>query len=175
MYYVVWVETGQEQYTKALCRKLLEADSGSDSYRECFIPMKEKAWRDKKTGTWTTRKEILFPGYLFFDADDAVKLNTALYAIPRFTKLLGDDDGAIPLCAHEVDFLERFTNQEHVLEMSVADLIGGEIVVKSGPMANYHGKVTHIDRRKRECTFEMEFFGRMTPFKVGLAVVEKID
>lgn len=33
--------------------------------------------------------------------------------------LLGDDDGPIPLYEHEIEFLEKYTNPNHVLEMEL--------------------------------------------------------
>lgn len=173
MWCVVWVQTGQEQITKDMCMKILDDKEKSGLFEECFIPMKEKAW--KKEGRWIRKKEILFPGYLFFVTEDSAALQNAFKRIPRFTKILGDNDGAIPLRPHEIQFLKKYTNKERVLEMSTADLIGGELVVTSGPLENYQGKVVHIDRRKRECTLEMEFFGRITRINVGLNVVRKLE
>lgn len=139
---------------------------------ECFLPRYEKAW--KENGKWGKREMLLFPGYVFFITGHINKLFLELKKIPEITKILGDGDEPVPLYPHEIDFLRKYTNQEHVLEMSTGDLIGGELVVTDGPLKDYKGKVIHIDRRKREATLEMEFFGRATTMKVGLEVVRKV-
>lgn len=179
MWYVVWVKTGQERKVMELCKKMFpetkgeNADSKQEVFEDCFLPMREKAWR--ADGTWTIRKEILFPGYLFFVTENPAGLYMALKTIPEYAKLLGDGRRPIPLQPHEVDFLEKYTNGERVLEMSEADLIGGRLIVTSGPLENYEGRVVHIDRRRREATLELEFFGRCMRVRVGLAVVRKVE
>lgn len=169
MWYVVWVKTGQEEEILKLCKEKI---NDQEAYTECFLPRYEKAW--KENGKWGIKKRALFPGYLFFITDNTDKLFIELKKIPEFTKILGDGTEPIPLAQHEMDFLKKYTNQEHVLEMSVGDLIGGQLLVTEGPLKDYQGKVTHIDRRKREATLELEFFGRITKMKVGLEVVKKV-
>lgn len=169
MWYVVWVKTGQEEEILKLCKEKI---NDQEAYTECFLPRYEKAWKENEK--WGIKKRALFPGYLFFITDNTDKLFIELKKIPEFTKILGDGTEPIPLAQHEMDFLKKYTNQEHVLEMSVGDLIGGQLLVTEGPLKDYQGKVTHIDRRKREATLELEFFGRITKMKVGLEVVKKV-
>lgn len=169
VWYVVWTRTGREEEVQRLCRKKIK---DKEAFEECFVPKYEKAW--KENGKWGKRETILFPGYLFFITDHTDRLFDELKKIPEITKILGDGETPIPLYQHEVDFLQKYTNQEHILEMSTGDLIGGQLIITDGPLKDYRGKVIHIDRRKREATLEMEFFGRTTTMKVGLEVVRKV-
>lgn len=169
MWYVVWTKTGQEEEVMKLCRKEI-ADKGA--FEACFLPQYERAW--KENGIWSKRKDILFPGYLFFITDEIDRLYMELKKIPEITKILGDGERPVPLYQHEIDFLKKYTNQDYVLEMSTGDLIGGQLMVTDGPLKDYRGKVVHIDRRKRQATLEMDFFGRTTRMKVGLEVVRKV-
>ena len=170
MWYVVWTKTGQEEKVMELCRKEI-AETGA--FEECFLPKYEKAW--KENGKWGIKKDILFPGYLFFVTNEVDRLFAELRKIPELTKILGDGEGPVPLYEHEIEFLEKYTNREHTLEMSTGDLIGGQLIVTDGPLKDFQGKVVHIDRRKREATLELEFFGRTTRIKVGLEVVRKVS
>lgn len=170
MWYAVWVRTGCEDKLLKLCRKHL---CDPQIIEDCFIPRYERAW--KENGKWGKKEEILFPGYLFLVSEQPEALTKALKVIPEFAKVLGDEEGPIPLYDQEVEFLQKYTNRDHVLEMSTGILVGEQLVVTDGPLKDYKGKVVHIDRHKRMVTLEVEFFGRTVKLKVGLEVIRKVE
>ena len=155
MWYAVWVPTGREEQIKTICDREL---GDRKIYEECFLPRYEKA---------------LFPGYLFFVTENPDELHRALKSVPGFTKILGDDEGPIPLYKEETEFLRKHINQDKVFEMSVGEYIGKELVITEGPLKDLTGKVIYINRHSRQAVLEVEFFGRMVKMKVGLEVVGK--
>ncbi len=168
MWYAVWVRTGQEQKVLDLCVEKIE---DREAFEECFLPKYEKP--RKVNGQWVKREEILFPGYLFFVAENPERLQGALRGIPEFAKVLGDEDGAIPLYEEEVEFLQKHINEKKVFEMSVGEIVGEKLVILEGPMMGLEGKVVYVDRHKRCAVLEVEFFGRVVKMKVGLEIVGK--
>ena len=168
MWYAVWVSTGQEEQVKAICDRKL---GNLNIYEECFLPKYEKPWREN--GAWIKKEKVLFPGYLFFVTEDPQGLYQALRSIPKFTKLLGDNEGPIPLYEEETEFLKKHINQDKVFEISVGEYVGRELVITEGPLKDLTGKVTYVDRHSRQAVLEVEFFGRTVKMKVGLEVVGK--
>lgn len=168
MWYAVWVKTGQEEKVRQLCTRFIR---DKEICEECFLPKYEK-YR-KVNGKAALQKELLFPGYLFFVSDHPEKLKKMLCQMPETVKILGDDDGPIALYPNEVEFLQRYTNKEKVVEMSVGYIQGDRLIVTDGPFKDYEGKVVHIDRHKRKAVLEVEFFGRVTEVTVGMEVVRK--
>lgn len=168
MWYAVWVTTGQEEQVKAVCDRSL---GHQNIYEECFLPKYEKPW--KENGVWIRKQRVLFPGYLFFVTEDPDALYRALKTVPAFTKLLGDNEGPIPLYKEETEFLKKHINQDKVFEVSVGEYIGKELIVTEGPLKDLTGKVVHVDRHSRQAVLEVEFFGRTVKMKVGLEVVGK--
>ena len=168
MWYAVWVPTGQEEQVKTICDKRL---GDQNVYEECFLPKYEKPWREN--GAWVKKRMVLFPGYLFFVTEDSERLYRALKSVPKFTKLLGDDEGPIPLYDEETEFLKKHINQDKVFEISVGEYIGKELVITEGPLKDLTGKVVYVDRHGRQAVLEVEFFGRIVKMKVGLEVVGK--
>lgn len=168
MWYAMWVKTGQEEKVQKLCGKML---SEAAVCEQCFLLRYERA--RKLNGRWTRQKELLFPGYLFVVSENVNELVRKLKEIPEFTRVLGDSEEPIPLRQEEIRFLQKYTNEERVLEMSKGYLAGDRLVVTEGPLKDYQGKVIHVDRHKRIVTLEMEFFGRTMRMKVGMEVVEK--
>lgn len=168
MWYVVWIRTGQEEKLKQMCEVLIGRER---AYRECFIPKTETVRRVR--GSLTKRENILFPGYLFFDSADAPLLYEQLKKIPEFTKLLGADGVPKPLYPHEEAFLRRLSDGERVIRISKGYMKGDELVVTDGPLKNCRGRLTHIDRHKREAKLEVDFLGDKRTLTVGLEVVKK--
>lgn len=170
MWYAVWVQTGKEEQVQDICRRRL---ADKKVYEDCFLPKYERPW--KENGVWIKKQEVLFPGYLFFIAADPVELRMALKDIQAFTKVLGDDDGPIPLYQAEVDFLQKHINRDKVFEVSTGELIGERLVVTEGPLMDLAGMVVHVDRHKRQATLEVEMFGRIVKMRVGLEIVKKVE
>lgn len=168
MWYAVWVSTGQEEQVKTICDRKL---GNLNIYEECFLPKYEKPWREN--GAWIKKEKVLFPGYLFFVTENLQGLYQALRSIPKFTKLLGDNEGPIPLYEEETEFLKKHINQDKVFEISVGEYVGRELVITEGPLKDLTGKVTYVDRHSRQAVLEVEFFGRTVKMKVGLEVVGK--
>lgn len=163
MWYAVWVRTGQEERVLQMCRTMLS--------EQCFLPKYEL--KRKKDGQWVKVEKPLFPGYLFFASDNVEILVNGLKEVPEFTKVLGDGQRPIALYTNEVEFLQKYTNENKVLEMSCGFLEGDRLVVTDGPLKDYQGKIVRIDRHKRVAMLEIEFFSRIVRMTVGLEVVRK--
>lgn len=118
-------------------------------------------------------EKLLFPEYLFFISDNVELLVNELKSVPDFIKVLGDRQKLITLYSHEIDFLQKYTNGNKILEISCGFLEGDKLVATDGPLKNYQGKIVHIDRHKRLATLEMDFLGRIVRITVGLEVVRK--
>ena len=170
MWYAVQVQSGREERIRELCQKLISPAV----LLECFIPHYQR--KRKYRGEWHTEERPLFPGYIFIVSDNADELFFSLKKIPYLTKLLGDKEHAIALYEEEVAFLTTKTGKERCIHMSYGYIVGDQVIITEGAMMNFHGKIKHINRHKREAVIEAEFFGgQLTEIKVGLEIVRKYD
>ena len=166
MWYVIQVMSGQERNIAELCRmKLLEDNE------EVFIPLYERSKKIK--GNWEMIETILFPGYVFCCTENVDELFYRLKDIAQLTKILKTGDDFTHLHESEVAFLQQFGGKEHIVKMSSGYIEGDEVVITSGPMMNWNGRIKRIDRHKKIVVLEIEFFGRITDVTVGLEIVEK--
>lgn len=125
-------------------------------------------------GVWKMRTEVLLPGYIFVITDHPGKLREALRSIPKFTRLLGNNDVFTPLDDQEAAFVNAFTKPGHrVVEFSNGVMEGDEIVILNGPLMNQTGLIKKLDRHKRLAYLEMEILGRKKIVKIGLEIVRK--
>ena len=91
MWYVVQTVGGQEKHVLDLINKLVD----EELIQESFIPQYEVKKRIQ--GVWKMRSEVLLPGYIFVITDQPGKLREALRSVPKFTRLLGNNDVFTPL------------------------------------------------------------------------------
>ena len=86
LWYVVQTVGGQEKHVLDLINKLVD----EELIQESFIPQYEVKKRIQ--GVWKMRSEVLLPGYIFVITDQPGKLREALRIVPKFTRLLGNND-----------------------------------------------------------------------------------
>lgn len=168
MWYVIQTVGGQENQVINLMSRLV--DDGLVA--ETFVPKYEVMKRIG--GEWRKRTEVLLPGYLFVVTDNPGLLKEQLRRVPKFTRLLGNDDMFIPLNDEEVAFINAFTEPgERVVGFSSGVVEGDEIVILNGPLMNHTGLIKKIDRHKRLAYLEIEMCGRLKTVKLGLEIVKK--
>lgn len=150
----------------------IDAYENEPCVRECFVPKYEVMINFR--GEWVRRTKALFPGYLIVVTSDVDRLDQMLRRVPAFTKLLGNDDGFIPLEAQEIDWISAFTQKgRRVVEMSEGVQEGDEITILKGPLMGHVGWIKSVNRRKRLAYLEIQMFGRTITTKVGLNLVRK--
>ncbi len=80
-----------------------------------------------------------------------------------------------PLQEEEERYLRRLGLDEdgHVVEYSEGYLEGEKLVVTSGALEGYEGRIKKILRHKRLVVLEVPLMGRTVEVTLGLGVVEK--
>lgn len=170
MWYVIQTIGGQEDQVNSLMLKLVD----QSLILESFIPRYEVMKRIK--GAWVKRAEVLLPGYVFVVTKDPGKLKESLRNVPRFTRLLGNDDMFTPLEDREVAFINAFTQPgKRTVELSTGVIEGDEVVILNGPLMGHQSSIVKIDRHKRLAYLEIEMLGRKKNVKLGLEIVAKRD
>lgn len=166
--YVIQVVGGQETKAVELIARL-----ACDVVQGCFVPRREIMRR--LDGAWHKRCERLFPGYVFVQTDDPVRVQQLLRTVPTFTRMLGSaGDTFLPLTRDEVTWISIHINADtHVVEMSEGVIEGDRVVVTSGPLKGHEASISRIDRHKRLAWVDVEMFGRQKTIRVGLEIVAK--
>lgn len=167
MWYVMQVRTGSEENIQLQCQK----DISSDVLEDCFIPYYEEKKNIK--GEWKTQRKILFPGYVFLDSRQVVRLYSNLQQVSGLTKLLKTGDEVVPLTKEEVHFLKTFGGEEQIVAVSEGIIENSKVIVMSGPLMGKEGYIKRIDRHKRRAFLEFPMLGQRQKIRVGLEIVSK--
>lgn len=167
-WYAVQVRRGKEDKFVEWCEKKINYQA----YKDIFIPRVMMA--KKYQGKWHNEKRVLFPGYVFVITDHVDDLFQELKKIPDLTKMLGEYKGEIfPIYSEEVQYLLKYDQEGHVVNMSTGYIEGDNIVITDGPLVGYEGLIKKIDRHKRIAFIEVNVFNQISMIKVGLEIISK--
>ena len=168
---MIWTLTGKEEVVK----DEILAQIGQENKDKIHILTRDR--KQKYRGEWQSRKEKLFPGYLFMDleASQVEPVRQILRKATEHAKVLKTGDELCPIHAQEEQFLRRLTGDTTNVAVSVGVIEGDQIIVKEGPLIGMEGMIKRIDRHKRMAVLEVELFNRVSEVKVGLEIVEKVE
>lgn len=166
MWYVIQVYTGQEMEIARQCRERV-AEEGED----VFVPLAERM--KKSGGEMELVKARLFPGYVFIETEKPEDIYLRLKRIKAMTKLLKTGEEITPLYPEEEAYLKKLSDGEHVARYSEGYLEGEKLVVTSGALKDYEGRIKKILRHKRLVVLEVPLLGRSVEVTLGLGVVGK--
>lgn len=168
MWYVMQVFTGKEETMKQLCQKKIEDKT---VLNDCFIPYYEETKR--YLGQWHKLRKVLFPGYLFMITENVDALRNELIGISEFTKILGSDDGFLPLSDLEIALLRSFGGDDMIVGMSTGFIENERVQIIAGPLIGLEGLIRKIDRHKRKAILAVPMCGREIDVQVGLEILWK--
>ena len=127
-------------------------------------------------------------------------MHECLKKVPNYTRILGDEEGFIPILPEEERLLKKLIartereKQKGKIDWQISnsngkksdaeptdDLIGmsygvienDEVVVADGPLKGFEGRIVKIDRHKREVYLDIPFLGELRRIRLGLEIVEK--
>lgn len=168
MWYVIQVFTGREMEIAQQCRdRVMEEDE------DVFVPLAERQTRIH--GELQIVRTRLFPGYVFIETAKIEDFYLRLKQINAMTKILRTGETMTPLHEDEEEYLRRIGlgGEGHIARYSEGYLEGDRLVVTSGALMGYEGKVKKILRHKRLVVLEVPLLGRTVEVTLGLGVVEK--
>lgn len=166
MWYVIQVYTGRELEIARQCRDRVMV-KGED----VFVPLAER-WT-KVHGERTLVTSRLFPGYVFIETNHIDEFNIRLNRICTMTKILRTGEEMTPIHSEEEAYLRRLGGDDHVVKYSEGYLEGDRLVVTSGPLKDFEGKVKKILRHKRLVVMEIPLLGQTVEVTLGLGVVDR--
>lgn len=169
MWYVIQIPSGKEEQVKQLCLKQLD----KMSYTDIFIPMREV--KKRYNGEWHVVLERLFPGYIFIESDNILRVKDKLLDITFSTKVLGTGDEICSVTETEKKFLVNIMDKAYIVRESVGFIIGDKVRIIEGPLSNISGDIKHIDRHKRKAVLRVDMFGGVNSMTVSLEIVKKIN
>lgn len=166
MWYVIQVYTGKELEIAQQCRNRV-VEAGEDA----FVPLAERWTKIRGERTMITSR--LFPGYVFIETDKIEDFYKRLNRIYAMTKVLKTGEKMTSIHPEEEEYLKQLGGSDHVVKYSEGYIEGDKLVVTSGSLKDFKGKVKKILRHKRLVVLEVSLLGNTVEITLGMGVVEK--
>ena len=123
---------------------------------------------------WEIRERVLFPGYIFIETDEIIRVQQGLWRIPYYKRMLGRDEEEIhPITVREKQRLCLLMNDDGVIEASYGYKDGERIEIAKGALVGHEAEIQRIDRHKRTATVEMELLGKCVKMNLGLELANR--
>ncbi|MDU0814644.1 antiterminator LoaP [Bacillus siamensis] len=181
-WYVLYVETGQEEIVKCLIKKYF-----ADLTIEVIVP--KRKIREKRQGELYEVSKLLFPGYVFLNTYMNIDIYYGLKKIPRCFRLLNSykykTDYLVDDVSHnitsvfctieqkEIAPILQLLQQNETIDFSQIYKEDSEITVISGPLKGLEGIIKKIDKRKNRAKIELNFMGVIKLVDVGVEVLTR--
>lgn len=127
--------------------------------RHAFVPKKVEHRSEK--GIRSTAQKVLFPGYVFFQAEPDWCPSLLLYHVDYIHRILMKD-GSWHLHGDDAQLVQWLMEHDGLLGMSKAYREGTRVIIKSGPLKELEGIITKVDRHNRNGMVTLDLFGRKT-------------
>lgn len=161
----IFCKTGSEEAAV----RLLNA---TPRMHRAFVPKKVEHRSEK--GVKSTVENVLFPGYVFFQAEESWTPTLTMYHADYILRLLRTDNGW-QLKGDDEALVGWLLKHDGLLDMSKAYQEGTRVVIKSGPLKELEGIITKVDRHNRNGMVTLELFGRKTNVWLAFELIKEMD
>ena len=166
-WYVVHTYSGYENKVKANIDKTIETRHLEDQILEVRVPLEEVP--EIRNGVEKVVQRKMFPGYVMIH----MIMNDDTWYVVRNTRgvtgFVGSGTDPIPLTEDEIRAM-GFEISEVNIDYDVND----SVRVMDGPLQNFVGTVTEINKEKHKVKVLVSMFGRETPVELEFSQVQKI-
>ena len=135
----------------------------------------KRRMREQKNGKWREVVRNVFQSYVFIYTDMDVDTYYKIKPIPGIIKLLGDDKGAMPIQEEEANLILRMSMDGDPLGLSEVFVEGGKVVVESGPLKGFEGRIVKLDARRYRAKVNISFMNEQRIIELAVNVIKKSE
>lgn len=160
--YVLQIQTGRELEICAALKRI-----GITAYAPCERII------IRKSGLWTKKLKLLFPGYAFADIEYSAEIFHRIKPVSGVIRFLGSPS---PLPKHEENMINWLANGGEIIEPSVALTDdNGNITGFEGFLNNCEDKISYINKRQKKAAVAVRFDGRLHKANISFDFPDKAD
>lgn len=169
---VLWVYTGYEDRVREFLESKSSEITGLGEYK---IMVPKRLVIEKKQHAVREIKKVLFPGYILIQAEDMSSIQRISRNTSKILKYLKHPDGNFGVIFPD-EMLQVLYLLDDYAVIGVSDVFveNDRVRITGGPLLNYSGKITKIDRRKRRAKIEIKFNGVIHRIDVGINLLDHV-
>lgn len=138
--------------------------------QQAFVP--KKVEHRSQNGVKSTVEKVIFPGYIFFLAEESWTPTLTMYHADYILRLLRQD-GSWHLKGEDEALARWLLKHDGLLDVSKAYQEGTRVVIKSGPLKELEGIITKVDRHNRNGQVTLNLFGRETSVWLAFELIKE--
>lgn len=159
--YVLHVQsTKEDDVLKCLLNKGFKA----------FVPKEIRL--ERKGGTWHPREGIIITGYVFVEMELTPEKYYSVKAIPGIIRFLGAEKPEA-LKEDEETYIRWLANNGEILSPSDIQIHEKEVMVLSGVLKGYEGRIISIDKRQKRAVIGIELMGQWKEITLSINVIQE--
>ena len=166
-WYVIHTYSGYENKVKTDLENTIKNRELGEYFFDIIVPMEEQI--EIKDGKRKTNLKKVFPGYVLIKMIVTEKTWYIVRNTRGVTGFVGSGTDPIPLTEDEIRAM-GFEISEVNIDYDVND----SIRVMDGPLQDFVGTVTEINKEKHKVKVLVSMFGRETPVELEFSQVQKI-
>ena len=166
-WYVVHTYSGYENKVKTDLEKTIKNRELEEFFFEIVVPMEEQI--EIKAGKRKTNLKKVFPGYVLIKM---IVTEESWYIVRNtrgVTGFVGSGTDPIPLTDAEIRKM-GFEQTNINIDYGINDIVR----IMDGPLTDFTGTVTEINKEKHKVKVLVSMFGRETPVELEFAQVQKV-
>lgn len=167
-WYVVHTYSGYENKVKTDLEKVIKNRELEEYFFDIVVPMEEQI--EIKDGKRKTNLKKVFPGYVLVKMIVTEKTWYIVRNTRGVTGFVGSGTDPIPLTDEEI----RNMGFEELTQVNVDYAVNDSVKVLVGPLKDFIGTVTEINKEKHKLKVSVSMFGRETPVELELSQVIKV-
>ena len=167
-WYVVHTYSGYENKVKTDLEKVIKNRELEEYFFDIVVPMEEQI--EIKDGKRKTNLKKVFPGYVLVKMIVTEKTWYIVRNTRGVTGFVGSGTDPIPLTDEEI----RNMGFEELTQVNVDYNVNDSVKVLVGPLKDFIGTVTEINKEKHKVKVSVSMFGRETPVELELSQVIKV-
>ena len=166
-WYVIHTYSGYENKVKTDLENTIKNRELGEYFFDIIVPMEEQI--EIKDGKRKTNLKKVFPGYVLIKMIVTEKTWYIVRNTRGVTGFVGSGTDPIPLTEDEIRAM-GFEISEVNIDYDVND----SVRVMDGPLQDFVGTVTEINKEKHKVKVLVSMFGRETPVELEFSQVQKI-
>lgn len=166
-WYVIHTYSGYENKVKTDLENTIKNRELGEYFFDIIVPMEEQI--EIKDGKRKTNLKKVFPGYVLIKMIVTEKTWYIVRNTRGVTGFVGSGTDPIPLTEDEIRAM-GFEISEVNIDYDVND----SVRVMDGPLQNFVGTVTEINKEKHKVKVLVSMFGRETPVELEFSQVQKV-
>ena len=166
-WYVIHTYSGYENKVKTDLENTIKNRELGEYFFDIIVPMEEQI--EIKDGKRKTNLKKVFPGYVLIKMIVTEKTWYIVRNTRGVTGFVGSGTDPIPLTEDEI----RAMGFE-ISEVNIDYHVNDSVRVMDGPLQDFVGTVTEINKEKHKVKVLVSMFGRETPVELEFSQVQKI-